>query len=214
MPTLRGVMIHMWERSGQFLKKAGTIILGVSILMWALSVWPRPSPELPERFDQERSAAQARQDLSAPDKQTKLSEIDNAEAEATLDHSAIAHIGRAIAPALRPLGFDWKIHGLARLIRRQGSIRLQLGHRLFGGPCGRRERNLSAKSSGRSTLPSGVLHHAVLPAHLPLHGHLAIARRESGSWKWALFQAGGLTVLAYVLTLVVFQCGRFLGLGA
>ncbi len=109
MPTLRGVLIHMWERSGQFLKKAGTIILGISILMWALSVWPRPSPELLQRFDQERSAAQARQDLSSQDKQAMLSELDNAEAEAKLEHSAIAHIGRAIAPALRPLGFDWKI---------------------------------------------------------------------------------------------------------
>ena len=215
MPTLRGVMIHMWERSGQFLKKAGTIILGVSILMWALSVWPRPSPELLQRFDQERSVAQARQDLSAADKQTKLSEIDNAEAEATLDHSAIAHIGRAIAPALRPLGFDWKIStALLGSFAAKEVFVSNLGIVYSVGHVDEETQPLREKLRQTYTCLQGFCIMLFCLLTYPCMATVAVARRESGSWKWALFQAGGLTVLAYVLTLVVFQCGRFLGLGA
>jgi len=47
----------------------------------------------------------------------------------------------------------------------------------------------------------------------PCMATIAVTRRESNSWRWALFQLGGLTLMAYVLTVIVFQTGRFLGIG-
>jgi ferrous iron transport protein B len=214
MPTLRGVLIHMWERGGQFLKKAGTIILGVSILMWALSVWPKPSPELLQRFDQERSAVEGRRDLSSQEKQAMLSELNNARAESRLEHSAIARIGRAIAPALRPLGFDWKIStSLLGAFAAKEVFVSDLGIVYSVGQSDEESQSLRQKLQQNYTSFKAFCIMLFCLITCPCMATVAITRRESGSWKWALFQAGGLTLLAYVVTLVVFQGGRLLGLG-
>ncbi|HNX05827.1 MAG TPA: ferrous iron transport protein B, partial [Opitutales bacterium] len=88
MPTLKGVVIHMWERGGLYLKKAGTIILGVSILLWALAKFP----ELPEArvaaFETQREIVQV-SESSDEDKESALAEIDNLEGEAAVEYSAM-----------------------------------------------------------------------------------------------------------------------------
>src|SRR5581483_1475180 len=78
MPSLQTVALRMWERSGIFLRRAGTVILALSILLWALATYPKPS-------DPNASPADA------------------------LAHSIAGKMGHALEPAIRPLGFDWKI---------------------------------------------------------------------------------------------------------
>jgi len=85
MPTLKSVSIHMWHRGWMYLRKAGTIILAISIILWAAMSYPKPS----EQSLTGLSAEQAKQ--------------------AGLEYSLIGRLGRTIEPALKPLGFDWKI---------------------------------------------------------------------------------------------------------
>ena len=60
MPTLRGLAVHMWERSWMYLRKAGTVILGVSVIMWALAAFPRVSAdELDAKYAEDTQAARA-----------------------------------------------------------------------------------------------------------------------------------------------------------
>ena len=59
MPTVKGLLVHMWGRSWMYLRKAGTVILGVSVIMWALAAFPRMSAEeLDSKYATETQAAQ------------------------------------------------------------------------------------------------------------------------------------------------------------
>jgi ferrous iron transport protein B len=138
-PTFTLLLRHMWDRSREFLRRAGTVILGINILLWFLASYPRDAATarayaqrraeavravLPEaRTD--AAVAQAIEQLAASAGPAALSEsvgperieelrrdlarIDAAEAGARLRGSFAGWLGRAVEPMLRPLGFDWKI---------------------------------------------------------------------------------------------------------
>ena len=96
IPTLRGVLIHMWERGWLYLKKAGTIILGISILMWALTSYPKRA-----QYYQDYEALLAQG--AAPE------EVENAVRGEELAHTVAGRVGHGLEPLLKPLGFDWRI---------------------------------------------------------------------------------------------------------
>ena len=115
MPVAKGTLIHMWERSWLYLRKAGTIILGVSIVMWALSYFPRTTDYyidglikagdviiLEEGEIPVESAAETVTFITAKT-------YENRKSGEQLRNSIAGKIGRVLEPALQPLGFDWKI---------------------------------------------------------------------------------------------------------
>jgi len=130
-PLARVVMRHMWDRSKIFLRRAGTVILGINILLWFLATYPKHS-EIDTKYDQARVAATAKIDPSVktqdqvdefskkikananPDtsKSDLLSTLDSLDKEQSGEHlrnSFAGMAGRAIEPIIRPLGFDWKM---------------------------------------------------------------------------------------------------------
>ncbi|MCW5557103.1 MAG: ferrous iron transport protein B [Verrucomicrobiae bacterium] len=126
-PVLRVVLRHMWDRSKLFLRRAGTVILGISILLWFLATYPR-QPDLDAAFDARRVALaqQVAPEVRTPDEAAERLEAlrdqpghaELAEAAAALakeqsgEHlrrSFAGRLGHAIEPLIRPLGFDWKI---------------------------------------------------------------------------------------------------------
>jgi ferrous iron transport protein B len=86
MPTLKGVLIHMWERGWLYLKKAGTIILGISILLWAMTTFPGLPEEEAGRFETARHALE-RGTAGHDEKEALLAALANEEAEAALQNS-------------------------------------------------------------------------------------------------------------------------------
>jgi len=210
MPTLRGLLLHMWERSSLFLRKAGTIILGIAILMWALSIWPKPGAEQMERFEQQRTAIEARADIGAEEKADLVGEIDNAAAEAELEHSAIGRIGRGVAPVLRPLGFDWKTStAMLGAFAAKEVFVAQMGIVHAVGEADEESETLRHKLQATYTPLQGFCIMLFCLVSMPCMATVAVTKRETGSWKWALFQLGGLTVLAWVITAAVYQIGRW-----
>jgi ferrous iron transport protein B len=184
MPTPKSIAIHVWLRGWMFLKKAGTVILGISVLLWVLASFPKPAPE-------------------------QVAGLNDAQAhQVALEHSAIGHVGRFIEPAIKPLGFDWRI-----------------GTALIGAVAAK-EVFVSQLSIVYATSSQGnadVLREKLQASYTPLVGFcillfsliatpcaatVAMTRHETSSWGWAVFQFVGLTVLAYVITLAVYQVGR------
>lgn len=190
IPTLRGIMIHMWERAGLYLKKAGTVILALSVVLWALTSFPKT-----EAGDQSMSAEEIRT--------TELS------------HTFAGRIGHALEPVISPLGFDWRI-GTA-MIGAFGAKEVfvsQMGIVYSVGESGENDSaSLRDKLRKNYTPLVGFCIMLFMLVSLPCMATFAVTRRESNSWKWAFFQLGGLTLLAYVLTLIVYQTGSLLGLG-
>ncbi len=132
-PLLRVVLRHMWERSKVFLQRAGSVILGINILLWFLATYPR-SPALETAFAAKRAElTQQIQALAAGEKasptvsepsqtrpvlteanqqavlQAALADLDREEAGERLRRSFAGWMGRALEPVIAPLGFDWKI---------------------------------------------------------------------------------------------------------
>jgi len=126
-PVLRVVLRHMWDRAGLFLRRAGTVILGINILLWFLATYPR-QPDLDATFDARRLAlvqqavpevrtpAEAEEHLQALREQPAQAELveaaDALSKEQSGEHlrrSFAGRLGHAIEPLIRPLGFDWKI---------------------------------------------------------------------------------------------------------
>jgi ferrous iron transport protein B len=187
VPTPRSILIHLWQRGSMFLRKAGTVILGISIILWVLANYPKPSDERLAGLDKE----QARQ--------------------VSLEQSVMGRAGRLLEPAIRPLGFDWKI-----------------GTALIGAAAAKEVfvSQLSIVYAVGSDSGAGELHERLRASYTPLVAFcvmlfclisapciatLAMTRLEAGSWRWAAFQFCGLTALAYVVTLVVYRAGVLLG---
>lgn len=189
LPTLKGVLIHMWERGSLYLKKAGTIILGISIVLWALTSFPK---------------------LEVTD--SSLSEEEQQSME--LSHTVAGRIGHAMEPAIKPLGFDWRI-GTAMIgaFAAKEVFVAQLGIVFSVGEADEESVPLREKLRSNYSPLAGLCIMLFMLITAPCVATVAITRRESNSWGWAMFQLAGLTVMAYVITLIVYQVGSLLGLG-
>jgi ferrous iron transport protein B len=213
MPTLRGVLIHMWERGRLYLKKAGTVILGISIIMWAMTTFPGLPGSEASRFEKERQTVQA-ENTTKKEKDERLVSIDNQEVEETLRYSIAGRIGHVMEPILKPMGFDWKIGtALIGAFAAKEVFVAQMGIIYSVGQADEESQTLREKLKGTYTPLIGFCIMLFCLISAPCMATIAVTGRESGSWKWAMLQLGGLTLLAYVLTVLVFQVGSILGIG-
>jgi ferrous iron transport protein B len=187
MPTLKAVLIHMWQRAWMYLRKAGTIILAISIILWALMSYPKP-PE------------QSLRDLTAEQQH-----------KAGLEYSVVGRIGRAIEPALRPLGFDWKIGtALIGATAAKEVFVSQLAIVYAVGSEDEGSQTLREKLQADYTPLTGFCIMLFCLIYAPCVATVAMTRQEAGSWLWAAFQFFALTALAYALTLIVYQLGTLI----
>jgi ferrous iron transport protein B len=192
-PKFRSVAVQMWHRSQIFVRRAGTVILALSIVIWALARYPRPS------------------DPDAP-------------SGVAIGQSFAGQLGHAMEPAIRPLGFDWKI-GIG-LVTSFAAREVFVGTMAIIHDIGDDDSD-DARTSNRvrdalrgDHWPDGR------PVFTPLVciglmvfyvlamqcvSTLAVVRRETGGWSWPLFQFAYMTGLAYVASLVIYQGGRLLG---
>ena len=119
IPSFRGLTIHTWERTWQYIKKAGTIVLSISILLWAMMSFPGLPDSETDRFnhmrkqvleDHQTKVNQGPDMLKASSGSLKsaLRVVDAAEAEAALKHSLAGRIGTALESISRWAGFDWR----------------------------------------------------------------------------------------------------------
>jgi ferrous iron transport protein B len=191
-PALRSVLLYMLERVKIFLRRVGTVILGLSILLLASMNYPK-----------------AKTADGKEDKALQLSE------------SVAGKAGHAIEPVIKPLGFDWKI-GI-------GVIASFAAREVFVSTMG----IIYAVESADEENTAPLLEHMQTekwpggrPIFTPLTclslmiffvfamqclSTVAVVRRETGGWKWPLFQIGYMTTTAYVASLVVYQGGKLLG---
>jgi ferrous iron transport protein B len=184
MPTLKSVSIHTWQRGWMYLRKAGTIILAISILLWFASSYPKPGH-------------QSLQDLRPEQAQQKR-----------LEYSALGRFGRVIEPVIRPLGFDWKIGtALIGATAAKEVFVSQLAIVYAVGSAGEGTTTLRQRLHANYTPLTGFCIMLFCLIYAPCVATVAMTKQETNSWGWAMFQFLGLTVLAYVVTMIVYQIG-------
>jgi len=232
-PTLKGLAIHTWERSWQYIKKAGTVILGIAIILWAMMTFPGLPDSEVEEFVQQRTAAMAvfsastvqggrgtadeHTELSAGSQQLKaqLRAIDAREAAARLKNSLAGRLGTVLERVTRWAGFDWRTSiALVGGFAAKEVVVSTLGTAYSLGKVDP-EKSVAlsetlAKSPGWSPLIASALIVFVI-FYAPCFVSVVCIAREAGSWKWGVFSILFNTTLAFTLAVMVFQIGSALG---
>jgi len=204
LPLFKNVALTVIEKTKSFVFGAGKIILAISIVLWFLASYgPGEDFNNAEEIVTEKYATQ---DLSEDDLQHKIGSY-------KLEHSFIGITGRAIEPAIRPLGYDWKI-GIA-LISSFAAREVFVGTLATIYSVGNDDEDTIKNRMAGEVNPilggplfnfaSGISLLLFYAFAMQCMGTLAIVKRETNSWKWPILQLVTMTGFAYVVALIAYQ---------
>lgn len=205
LPSVKNVLFDVLEKTKAFVLGAGKIILALSVVLWFLA---SNGPESYKNAEQNTIEKVANQNLGTDELQQKIAAV-------KLENSYIGIMGKSIEPAIRPLGYDWKI-GIA-LITSFAAREVFVGTLATIYSVGSDDENTTTiKEKMRSEInpatgkkifnfPAGMSLLVFYAFAMQCMATLAIVKRETKSWKWPLIQLFGMTGLAYVCSLIVFQ---------
>lgn len=193
-PLLKSVILHMWEKSSEYIKKAGTVILAASIIIWFLLSYPKP-PLANNGFYNNNIPS--------------------------VEYSFAGRMGKGLEPVINWAGFDWKIGvsliaGVAAkevIISTMGilygideDISAQQSHVDF------MVKDKLKNDPAYSPLMALALMIFIM-VYIPCLATLAMVKKELGSWKWPFLQAGYTLLVAFIMAVGIFQLGSLLGFG-
>ncbi|MDR3319859.1 MAG: ferrous iron transport protein B [Desulfovibrio sp.] len=218
MPTLLGVLQHCWERAWMYLKKAGTVLVAISVLIWASMTFPYLPEEKITHHEQkverlEEKISQLSEDH--PGRAALEEELaqDKAEtAEAKLAYSLAGRLGKWLEPFTGPAGFDWRTDiALIAGIAAKEAVVGTLGTAYSLGDV---DTDDAAPLAARLKTDPGWSKATAIALMLfvllysPCFVALVIIRQEAGSWAWVAFSMVFNTALAYCVATVAYQAGR------
>lgn len=185
-PTWKAIGRHTWEKGKQYLKKMGGIILVASIIVWALGYFPHD------------------ESLSMREQQ---------------EQSYIGRIGKTIEPVFRAQGFDWKLDvGLVAGIGAKEVVASTMGvlyanndsfgdDEAYNNEGGKYDTLLAQMTADGITPLAAYCFLLFVVIYFPCIATVAAIKGETGSWRWAAFSAVYTTVLAWIVSAVVYQVG-------
>ncbi|MFO7744058.1 MAG: ferrous iron transport protein B [Psychroflexus sp.] len=204
LPIFKNVFYTVVEKTKSFVFGAGKIILAISIILWVLASY---GPT--DKFDNAEEIVTSSTDLSSLTEE----ELDTEISSYKLKHSYIGYAGRAIEPAVTPLGYDWKI-GIA-IISSFAAREVFVGTLATIYSVGNEdEQTIKSRMAAETnpilggplfTFASGISLLLFYAFAMQCMSTLAIVKRETGTWKWPLIQLFGMSGFAYVVALVAFQ---------
>jgi ferrous iron transport protein B len=207
MPRWSNVLYTMYEKSKTFVIEAGKVIIAISIILWVLATYG-PSDRF-EAIDKKYAAIEASKDS------IQISTLERDHAAERLENSYAGILGHVIEPAIRPLGFDWKI-GIA-LITSFAAREAFVGtmatiYSVDGGE--EAEATIREKMRGARNPDTGLPIFTFATAFslmlfyafaMQCMSTVAVVYRETKSWKWPVIQLVYMTALAYVASLIAYQ---------
>lgn len=217
VPSITTAFLATLDRGVVFLKKAGTNILAISIVLWWLSSYPLVAPPPEATALREQAAAIATSDQVSAEAMS--TEADRLEASHATARSFAGRLGRVIEPALRPLGFDWQLSiGVVTSFAAREVFVSTMSVIVTGSDdtedAGVMERLTLAKRADGSPLFTPAVCWSLLVYYvlaMQCIPTLAVTARESGSVRWALLQLAWMCSVAYVAAMLVYQVLRALG---
>ena len=206
LPTPASLLVQMWTRAWLYLQKAGTVILGASVILWILTFLPKPPPEYPVPTQPGLSESEVLTFEELPEGGLKQS--------VAMQYSIAGQVGRWLEPVLSPLGFDWRINtALLGAIAAKEVFVAQIGIVFAVEEADESSEDLRSQLRALYSPLVGLCIMIFALISTPCIATFAITRQESGSLRWALAQAWGLTLLAWIVTFCVHQIGLLAGWG-
>ncbi|WP_176012066.1 ferrous iron transport protein B [Victivallis sp. Marseille-Q1083] len=212
MPTMKSLLIHMWERTVMYLRKAGTLILTASVLLYVINTFPEK-----KTFDRDYDAAIAaveQRQLPEEEQQDQIQTLRAERQSEILAYSLAGRIGKGLEVVMHPLGFDWRVSSaLIGAFAAKELFVSQLGILYSVGEANEASLPLRTHLQENYTPLQGFCIMLFCLVSMPCIATVAVVRRETNSWTLTLLQVCGLTLMAYLLTLIVYQAGSFFELG-
>jgi ferrous iron transport protein B len=219
VPTLKNTSVHMWHKGSQYLRKMGSIILVASILIWALSYYPR-NTKFSADYKAITTQVNANQSLSSKEKEAQISQIELKKEAEHQEQSFIGKLGHGVEPILRPLGFDWKIGisiitGLAakEIVVSTMGILYQADLKADESSSNliknlQQQEHSNGKLKGKKVFTQLVAFAFMLFVliYFPCVAVIAAIKKES-NWKWAVFTMTYTTGIAWVVAFLTYQIG-------
>jgi len=208
IPRWGDVGITMFEKAKTFVFEAGKVILAISIVLWVLASYGPPAA-----MDQIRQESEAR--LASTSNEEEIAVIESETNALLLENSFIGIMGQAIEPAIKPLGYDWKI-GIALITSfaaREVFISTMATIYSIGGDVEddltirqKLEQQINAntgeKTFNKATSFSLMVFYVFA---MQCMSTLAVVKRETKGWKWPIIQTVYMSALAYLTALITYQ---------
>ncbi len=220
IPTMRSIIKHMWHKGSQYLQKMGGVILVASIIIWALENYPKQSNDFASMEDVPALKAS----VSQQDVDNFSNNTDKGKTISGRTPSYLERIGHFIQPALNPLGFDWRmgvslLSGIAAkeiVISTMGVIfNVDEGGIDENQPLIEKLREaeyLEGERKGEKLFtPINAFSYILfILIYFPCVAVIAAIKKESGSWKWAVFTIFYTTLLAWMVSFLFYQTANFI----
>ena len=219
IPTLQNTLIHMWDKSVQYLKKMGTVILAASVIIWALGYFPRHSVES-DAIARRIAQVESNDTISNEEKAETISTLTLQEKAAQSENSYIGRLGRFVAPVVAPLGFDWKMGvslitgmGAKEIVVSTMGVLYQADDDADENSTAlinklQEQRWASGPRAGQHVFTPLVAYVYMLfiLLYFPCIAAIAAIRREAGrGWMW--FSVIYNTLIAWIVCFAVYQIG-------
>lgn len=220
IPTLRNITVHMWGKSVQYLRKMGTVILCASIAVWALGYFPREA-QFSRDFNGIISKIEDNSAFSEKEKKAQINALLMVQEAERMEQSYIGQLGHLIEPAIRPLGYDWKIGvsllagmGAKEIIVSSMGVLYQsdfdtdknsANHKL------QQQEFTRGKRIGQKVFTPLTAYSLMLFVliYFPCVAAVTAIKNEAG-WKWAFFSVFYTSALAWVVAFLVYRMGNLL----
>jgi ferrous iron transport protein B len=227
-PSPSLVMVRMADRGWSFVRRAGTLILAVSVIVWAASYYPHRSDVVTSTLAPQRDVLTARLDQLDENAATRANlELQRTEVEHEIAaeyqrDSFLGRIGHAIEPAVRPLGWDWRIGCAAiasfparEVVMGALGVIYNLGSDLDVGEKSDRDRLAARMRAARwddtgepvYNIPVALSIMVFFALCAQCASTLVVIRRETNSWRWPAFTFAYMTGLAYLAAFATYQIG-------
>ena len=227
-PLLHTLARHVWERARLFLRQVGTLILGLSIIFWFLTSYPKDAQREQQLVRDRAALSAASFSLASPaaneaERERQSTLLESAHRSSRLRESFAGRMGRFIEPALAPIGFDWKIGIgiISSFASREVFVStMSLVYNVSESGTDDDSASTLAPAMRAQKRPDGS------PLYTPLlgltlmvfyvfalqcAGTVAVVHRETASWKWPLFQWVYLGLLAWMVAFATWHGGHWLG---
>ena len=231
-PSPRTVVMRVSGRAWIFLRTAGSLILAISVVVWAAAYYPHNPSVVREELQQREALTAQLKDApenspNRADLESKVADINNEIASKYQQHSILGYMGKAIEPAVRPLGWDWRI-GCAviasfparEVVVATLGVMYGMGEK-FDTDTKENKKALGArlqvaKWDGTDrpvyTLPVALSIMVFFALCCQCAATLAVIRRETNSWRWPVFAFSYMTGLAYIGAFITYQVGTWMHL--
>jgi ferrous iron transport protein B len=223
VPMLKSLLIHMWDRSKIFLRKMGKVILIGSVIVWALSAFPRNIQLAADHATAKEkivAAYNAKINMAPESEKPRLEKeknaavinLDRVSQSEQMEKSLIGRLGKLIAPVFAPLGIDWRggVALLTGFVAKEIVVSTLGVLHAVGGENESEALKVALFASGMTPLSALSMMVFVL-LYLPCLATTMAIKKETGSYKWMFFSIAYSTSMAWVMAFLVYQGGNLLG---